>query len=307
MLWMNLLLYLDVGFAKVSTTYLNATLIFFFITFVVWRYFKEMKFVKDIAEMPNDFQRIEELIMSKLNESELELERYKNELTIQFSEDRDQHLAWVHEVKTPLTAMKLMIEDLPVETRKPLELEWLRIHLLLDQSLHTLRLASIEQDTILDKVMLEKVVLKEIKELKSWCLAKNLAIDVDDIQVDVLSDQKWLSFIIRQILSNAVKYSHKGDIITIYGTKDDEGHQQLHIQDTGDGIDPADVPRIFQKAFTGSTGRKQSASTGMGLYLAQNSAKKLGITIKVQTKVNVGSTFTLTFPNSNEFLKTISK
>ena len=307
MIWMNLLLNLDVGFTSISTMYLNATLLFFFVCFLIWRYIKEMKVVKVIIDSPEEFHRFEDLILTKLHESELELERYKNELTIQFSEDRDQHLAWIHEVKTPLTALKLMIEDLPIETRKPLELEWLRIHLLLDQTLHTLRLRSIEQDTVLDKVSLYPIVLKEIKELQSWCFAKNLAIDVDDIEISVLTDQKWLSFIIRQILSNAVKYSHKGDTITIYVTKDEEGHQKLHIQDTGEGIDPADLPRIFHKSFTGSTGRKQSASTGMGLYLAHNSAKKLGIVIDVHSIVNEGSTFTLTFPIANEFVKTIAK
>ncbi|MGG0658661.1 sensor histidine kinase [Rummeliibacillus pycnus] len=304
---MNLLLNLDVGFTSISTMYLNATLLFFFVCFLIWRYIKEMKVVKVMVDSPKEFHRFEDLILTKLHESELELERYKNELTIQFSEDRDQHLAWIHEVKTPLTALKLMIEDLPLATRKPLELEWLRIHLLLDQTLHTLRLRSIEQDTVLDKVSLYPVVLKEIKELQSWCFAKNLAIDVDDFEISVLTDQKWLSFIIRQILSNAVKYSHKGDTITIYVTKDEEGHQKLHMQDTGEGIDPADLPRIFQKSFTGSTGRKQSASTGMGLYLAHNSAKKLGIIIDVHSIVNEGTTFTITFPEANEFVKTIAK
>ncbi|WP_146548662.1 sensor histidine kinase [Rummeliibacillus suwonensis] len=307
MIWMNILLYLDVEFSNISTTYLNATLLFFFMCFLVWRYIKEMKLVKSITNKPQEFHRIDELILTKLHESALELERYKNELTIQFSEDRDQHLAWIHEVKTPLTAMKLMIEDLPVATRKPLELEWLRIHLLLDQTLHTLRIANIEQDTVFDQFSLHPIVLKEIKELQSWCFAKNLAIDVADLEVSVLSDQKWLSFIIRQILSNAVKYSHRGDTITIYVTTDEKGHQQLHIQDTGEGIDPADLPRIFQKSFTGSMGRKQSASTGMGLYLAQNSAKKLGISIDVHSIVNQGSTFTLTFPNPNDFVTTIAK
>ena len=311
LIWMNILLYLDVGFTHVvSTMYLNATLLFFFICFLVWRYFIEMNLVKKLTDTPRKFLHIEDLILSKLNESELEIERYKNDLSIQFLEDRDQHLAWIHEVKTPLTAMKLMIEDLPQNTRKPLELEWLRIHLLLDQTLHTLRLANIEQDTVLDNVALYPIVLQEIKELQSWCFAKNLAIeadDIEDIEVTVLTDQKWLSFIIRQILSNAVKYSHKGDTISIYVTIDYAGHQKLHVQDTGDGIDPADLPRIFQKSFTGSTGRKQSASTGMGLYLAQNAAKKLGISIDVHSAVNEGSTFTLTFPNANEFVKTLAK
>lgn len=307
MIWMNLLLNLDVGFTSISTMYLNSTLLFFFMCFIIWRYIKEMKIVKTITDSPDEFHRLEDLILTNLHESELDLERFKNELMTQFSEDRDQHLAWIHEVKTPLTAMKLMIEDLPLETRKPLELEWLRIHLLLDQTLHTLRLRSIEQDTVLDKVSLYPIVLKEIKELQSWCFAKNLAIDVEDTDIAILTDQKWLSFIIRQILSNAVKYSHKGDTITIYVTKDEKGHQKLHIQDTGEGIDQSDLPRIFQKSFTGSTGRKQSASTGMGLYLAQNSAKKLGIVIDVHSVVNEGSTFTLTFPEANEFVKTITK
>lgn len=287
--------------------YMNLTTIFFFLVFLLWRYFRESIAIKEMDEDLSEYQCMNDVFLARIKGIEREFEHYQNELNIRRMQERDEHLAWIHEVKTPLTAMKLMIEDLPREYQKPLQVEWLRIHLLLDQTLHTLRLAEIEQDTMMQQINLSSVIMLEVKELQSWCLAKNLAIEVEGNEEKVLTDQKWLSFLLRQILTNAVKYSHNGDVITIRMSTDDKGHKILSIEDTGEGIAPSDLPRIFDKSFTGTTGRKQSASTGMGLYLARNASVKLGINLTVQSSINKGSTFTLTFPTSNPYLETIAK
>ncbi len=307
LIWVNFLIYLDTGFKLISIMYMNLTTIFFFLVFLLWRYFRESIAIKEIDEDLSEYQCMNDVFLARIKGMERKFEHYQNELNIRRLQERDEHLAWIHEVKTPLTALKLMIEDLPREYQKPLQVEWLRIHLLLDQTLHTLRLAEIEQDTMMQEIDLSSVIMHEVKELQSWCLAKNLAIEIEGDEEKVLTDQKWLSFLIRQILTNAVKYSHNGDAITIQMSYDKEGHKIVSIEDTGEGITPSDLPRIFDKSFTGTTGRKQSASTGMGLYLARNAAFKLGINLTVQSTINEGSTFTLTFPTTNTYLETIAK
>ncbi|MGE7623958.1 sensor histidine kinase [Viridibacillus sp. NPDC096237] len=239
---------------------------------------------------------------------ELKWREQLNRVHVESSEDQDRAIGWIHEVKTPLTAMKLMIDSLDDNTLKNrLEIEWLRIHLLLDQELHHIRLSSIENDNRMEIVSIRQTTLREIKNLQTWCIEKGIGFDIENLDAEVLTDQKWTSFIIRQLLSNAVKYSNDNSDIQVYASKDSDGHVYLYIKDSGTGISQADLPRIFNKSFTGTIGRHQTASTGMGLYLAKNAASKLGIQIFVQSEENVGTVFSLRFPLKNEFVKIMSR
>ena len=243
---------------------------------------------------------MEELIL--VNNEEL------NQLKVQHLEENDRILSWIHEVKTPLTAMRLIIDavkERPLQEK--LEVEWLRIHLLLDQQLHHTRLTSLEKDYLVENVPLQKLIHAEIKELQAWCMQKGIGFEIDLLQDEVLSDQKWLAFILRQLLSNAVKYSESDTEIHIFSRKDETGHTVLTVKDFGSGITKGDLPRIFEKSFTGTTGRNTGASTGMGLYLAKNATDRLGIRIAVDSRVDEGSAFLLRFPVKNEMTKITSR
>lgn len=312
---LNILFLLDVGLVGVSIWYVNVILVVSFIIFLFWRYVVETKQLKDflgnVDSQLDDahsrslvlspfqaayFTKIEDIIYDKnteLNQAKVQLQEYSDEL-----------LAWVHEVKAPLTTINLMldhIEDLTL--RRKLEAEWLRLHLLVDQQLHQTRLSSIEKDNYMVEMELRAAVYNEIKAMQAWCIEKGIGFDVEELTETVMTDGKWLAFIVRQILSNAIKYSPANSEIFIFTEVDPTGATLLHIKDNGIGIRKEDLPRIFQKSYTGTAGRESSQSTGMGLYLAHNVAQKIGIRITVQSSVGEGSIFTLRFPLQNEYVK----
>jgi len=310
---MNLLFYLDIGLSKISITYFNVIFISMFLLFLTWRYFKETaqfkNFLGNIFEN-NNLNEVNFEMLSpyqrKYFESVIEIIHQKdvllNSTRMKNLEDTEDVLAWVHEMKTPLTAMKLMIEQIDdYKLQKKIEKEWIRFNYLLDQQLHNSRLTTIEKDNRFEAVNLKSVIHKEIKEYQSWCMEKGLGFHNDGLDCEVLTDRKWLSFIVRQILSNAIKYSFDNTEIRIYTQRVDNGRLLLHFEDTGIGIAKEDLPRIFQKSYTGTVGRESFQSTGMGLYLANNAAQKLGIKILVESIEGKGSIFTLQFPNKNEY------
>lgn len=321
-LWLNILLTLDVTFANTSILYMNSTNLFLFLLFFLWRFFQETKFIKSVLEIPKGdltFDQLiaslpegesvyEKVLMDEFQEIVLLGKQELNDAHTTFLEERDQTLSWIHEMKTPLTSMKLMLDSVDDSTlKKKLEVEWLRLHMLLDQQLHKTRLPSIEKDNLMEDVNVERVIFKEIKELKPWCMERNIGFETIGLDRIVLTDQKWLSFIVRQLISNAVKYSKVHGEIRIFTTDDELGHLILSIQDEGVGMSQADLPRIFDKSFTGRVGRESTSSTGMGLYLAKNAAEKLGITISVISEVDFGSTFSLHFPLQNEMQQILGR
>src|SRR5690606_18983321 len=314
----NILFYFDAGLSTVSIHYYNIVVTLLMMTFLFGRYVRESKQLKLLLENTtidslfsidmnalSPFQRkYVEKVQLVLAEKEYDL----NLMKIKLQEDSEDLLAWVHEMKTPITAMRLMIEQIEDSSlRNKVEKEWLRLHLLLDQQLHSTRIGHIEKDNRMEKVDLKRVIFSEIKEYQAWCLEKGIGFDIQNIDIEVITDKKWLGFIIRQILSNAIKYSFEQSEITIYTEQDDKGHTFLHFKDTGIGIKAEDLPRIFEKSYTGTIGRNKSHSTGMGLYLAKNAATKLGIQLLCVSEEGKGSTFTIQFPIENEYEKTFSR
>lgn len=312
--WLNILLTLDIAFQDISILYINVVYIVALLVFIWWRYKKETIFYKELEEsttfdfLPKGESSFERKITSMMEELILVRNEELNQLKVEHLEENDRTLSWIHEVKTPLTGMKLIIDTIQEHSlQEKLEVEWLRIHLLLDQQLHHTRLPSLEKDYLVESVHLQKLVYKEIKELQAWCMQKGIGFEIDLLQGEVLTDQKWLAFILRQLLSNAVKYSDPNKEIHIFSRQDEAGHTILTVKDFGSGITKADLPRIFEKSFTGTMGRNTVASTGMGLYLTKKAADKLGIRILVESKIDEGSTFTIQFPLKNEMSKIASR
>lgn len=319
LLFINLLFYLDAGFSGVSIRYFNIVISSVIAAFSGWRYVKETGDLKTFLGMISNEGTIldaEQLAFSPFQRKYMEhhlkvMGEKENQLRLtkrKLIDDNDHMLAWVHEMKTPLTAMKLMIEQVDnAKLRNRLENEWMRTHLLLDQQLHHTRLSSIEKDNRLEKMSLKTVVFKEIKEFQPWCMEKGIGFQVEGLTGEIVSDKKWLSFIIRQLLSNAIKYSHHNEEIKIFTEQTSSGHALLHIQDAGIGISPEDLPRIFHKSYTGTIGREFVQSTGMGLFLAKNACEKLGIRIWVNSQLHSGSTFILQFPLENEYQQILGR
>ena len=311
----NVLFSLDAGLEGISIWYMNVSLVISFVIFLIWRFVVEVRQLKDFlgnVESQLDDGHTKGLALSPFQTAYLtkiadvfyDKNTELNQAKVQLQEYSDELLAWVHEVKAPLTSINLMldhIEDLTL--RRKLENEWLRLHLLVDQQLHQTRLASIEKDNFMTEIELRTVVYKEIRAMQAWCIEKGIGFDVAELTEAVMTDGKWLAFIIRQILSNAIKYSPANSEVFIFTEIDATGATLLHIKDAGIGIRKEDLPRIFHKSYTGTAGRESAQSTGMGLYLAHNVAQKIGVRITVQSSVGEGSIFTLRFPLQNEYVK----
>ena len=308
-IWMNVVFRLDAGFTNVSVLYFNLVYSILFIVFLCWRYLKYNKQalvlqkydIKQSEQLP--LTPLQQIVFTRFTEQFQQQEVLVNDLNVQLQEQSDDLLAWVHEVKSPLTSLKLLIEqtdDIKLKTR--LEQEWLRLYLLVDQQLHQTRLQTIEQDNRMQQVPLRTVIVQEIRDLQSWCIEKGIGFEIEELEQTVITDQKWLGFILRQILTNAVKYSHPNEEIRIF-TSQQNSHLLLHIEDGGIGISSEDLPRVFRKSYTGTVGRESTAATGMGLYLAQIAAAKLGITITLQSQLAKGTCVTLTFPEANHYTK----
>lgn len=302
--------YIDSAIPLTPILYLVFLSMISFTIFLVIRYNKETKFYKSLEERDNNLDLtsiaspespFEQMIEhSMTNQTEL-LKQSASHNLMTLAQEKDDLLSWIHEVKTPLTAMHLMIDRLDDEMLKThLTYEWLRIHLLLDQQLHQRRIPFIENDLYIENLDLETIIFNEIKTLQSWCIQKGIGFDIHLEVPEVLSDAKWLAFILRQLLTNAVKYSQSSDIIINSYQRADQTF--LEVKDDGRGIDPKDLPRIFDKGFTSTTMHQDTAATGMGLYLAKKSAQSLLIHIHVKSTVGAGTAFTLTFPQRNEFV-----
>ena len=300
---LNILFLLDQGFANVSILYFNLIYYVLFMLFLVVLYNKDKKVLRE-----NDFNQLSPVPQKVANYYEAELAELKHKyilLKSNYGEKDDELLAWVHEMKSPLTAMKLMLNQLGSDDphKGKLEKEWLRLYLLLDQQLHTTRILTIEQDSKIEQLSLRSAVIEEIKSFQPWCMEKGIGFELDELNDEVTTDKKWLCFIIRQYISNAVKYSQENSVIEVKTSYSPQGHLLLKVVDYGKGIAMQDLRRVFKKSYTGATGRESSIASGMGLYLAKQAADSLGLKLYLQSEVGKGTTAVIQFPLTNEYTK----
>ena len=312
----DLLILLDKGIyvQTSSIVYLNALFLLSFTAFFLWRYRKETKYaaaLAALAEERND-DWIEALPVAEnvrdeitgeaLRAADLLFRRKLSECKMAHLIENDYTASWVHEAKAPLTAMKLTIDaNRSDPAMRKIEAEWLRIYLLIDRQLYMTRLPFLESDYVLEAAAIQRLAAKEVRELASWCVEKNLAVEFEGEDAEVVTDSKWCRFMIRQVLTNAVKYSPGGGTIVISTETAKAGHVILSIKDEGPGIPAHDLPRIFDKGFTGGNGRLQNAATGLGLYLAQTVAAKIGITLEAQSEPGKGTVMRMMFTAKNDF------
>ncbi|MEI4789124.1 sensor histidine kinase [Bacillus sp. FJAT-53060] len=302
--------YLDTTIPVASLFYIVLLSTLLMIVFLFFRYRKETDYYQSLKEWDEHIDPqmrmgpsspFEQIVHDATSEQIARYRQMAAEQKSALEEEKDELLSWIHEVKTPLTAMHLMIDRLTEEPLKSnMTYEWLRIHLLLDAQLHQSRIRHIENDLLIEKLDLQNIIAKEIKALQSWCMQKGIGFELALEERDVLSDSKWLSFIMRQVLTNAVKYSHSSDIVIKSRKKDEQ--VILTITDQGRGIDPRDLSRIFEKGFTSTRHHNDTASTGMGLYLTKKGTDALHMTIDVNSTMDQGTTFTFIFPKKNEFV-----
>lgn len=185
----------------------------------------------------------------------------------------DYYTLWAHQIKTPIAAMGLLLQE---EPRPELEGELLKIEQYVEMVLGYLRLGSSATDYVLRACDLDALLRQSIRKYARLFILKKISLDFRETGRQVLTDEKWLAFVFEQLLSNALKYTPEGGRIRVYG----DG-ETLVVADNGIGIQPEDLPRVFENGFTGFNGREDKKSTGIGLYLCRQVMERLnhGITI----------------------------
>lgn len=212
------------------------------------------------------------------------------------NELNDYYLMWGHQIKTPIAAMKLLINDRRDESFV-LQEELFKIEQYVEMVLHYLRLESISSDMLLKKYDLHTLVKQAVRKYSVLFINSGLSLRLEDFQETVLTDEKWLCFVLEQLLSNSIKYTKQGNI-SIY--MQPEAKKTLVIEDTGIGICAEDLPRIFERGFTGYNGRIDRKSTGIGLYLCQQVMNQLAHGIKVSSDEGVGTKVYLDLSRTEE-------
>lgn len=198
------------------------------------------------------------------------------------------YTTWVHQIKTPISVIKMTLQNEDTKEHRMLSSELFRIEQYVEMVLTYLRLESSSFDYVFQEYDLDYIIKETIHKYAPQFIERKIRLQYESVHTKVLTDEKWLSFIIEQILSNCMKYTFQGSV-TITVTPE----QVLKITDTGIGIAPEDLPRIFEKGFTGYNGRSDKKATGLGLYLCQETAKKLSHTISAESVVGEGTTISI--------------
>ena len=225
----------------------------------------------------------EELIHRRDRAAELsaELHRVKTEMN-------DYYTAWVHQIKTPIAVIRMTVHDDDTPEHRAVLGELFRIEQYVDMVLQYARLDSEANDLVIAEYALDPILRASVRKFAPQFVAKRLALNYDGTDLTVITDKKWLSVIIDQRLSNAIKYTPSGAVgITV------EPPGLLCISDTGIGIAPQDLPRIFERGYTGENGRLEKRSSGLGLYLCRRAADMLSVPLRAESTPGEGSRFIL--------------
>ncbi len=237
-----------------------------------------------LDNMPEPSGKIEaeyDTIIRSLYESRRSAE---NEINARYSDMTDYYTMWTHQIKTPIAAMDLILQSAHIAENAELKENLAKIGQYADMALCYARLDSDYTDFLIKEYDLDNIVRQAIRKFSSQFIRKNLKLDYEPLKKKVLTDEKWLLFVIEQVISNAVKYTYTGGVKIYCG----DG-PVLCVEDTGIGIAPEDLPRIFDKGYTGYNGRTDKKASGIGLYLCKRICGKLGHKISAENSSSGGT------------------
>lgn len=260
--------------------------------------------VEEQAQLPEATDDVEMLYHRLLENQSIARSEAESSAAIRQSQMRDYYSMWVHQIKTPISAMKLLLEAereelgqlicddeqsqyLLSDNMDSFEDELFRIEEYVSMALQYQRVSSTENDFVLEKVSVDGVIRDTIKKYAKIMIRRHIGINYSGTGQEVYTDGKWLAFMLEQILSNAIKYTPQG-FVTIE-TAEEKDRFFITIKDTGIGIKAEDLPRVFEKGYTGYNGHADKKATGIGLYLCRQMADKLGHTIRMESEIGKGT------------------
>ena len=285
-----------------------------YITSIIIEYFKRKKFynnllnmleeldekylITEIIKTPNFLEgQIFKNLLEQIDKSMLEnVNKYKY-----MTEDYKEYIElWIHEIKIPIATSKMVIENNKNAITKSIDEELDKVENYIEQALFYARSNTVEKDYYIRKVVLKEIINESIKKNKSSLIQEKISIDIHDLEIEVNTDNKWIVFILNQIIQNSIKYRKKeNSVIEIYANQGKE-NVILYIKDNGIGIKQGEITRVFEKGFTGTNGRlSNKKSTGIGLYLCKKLCNKLGIGIELNSVQNEGTEVKLVFPKDS--------
>lgn len=252
--------------------------VFWFFQWV--RYLEKYRNLKHQFGLEDEFDSIEDIYQAKLQVLEEHLKDQVQESREKEQQQMDYFTLWLHQIKTPLAALSLIQQQLPyTESKKQIEQELVRLEDYTHMTLNYLKLEGTNQELDLVDIDVDIVIRKVLKKYASLFVYNHIQLIYEPTNLHVVSDGKWLEVIVEQLLSNSLKYANEGKIL-IYAKG-----QQLIIEDNGSGIRAEDLPKIFEKGYTGLSGRLHEKSTGLGLFLSRMICKRLGLQLEIESEV----------------------
>lgn len=239
--------------------------------------------------LKNSLEQIDKSMLENVNKYKYMTEDYKEYIEL-----------WIHEIKIPIATSKMVIENNKNAITKSIDEELDKVENYIEQALFYARSNTVEKDYYIRKVVLKEIVNESIKKNKSSLIQEKISIDIHDLEIEVNTDNKWIVFILNQIIQNSIKYRKKeNSVMEIYANQGKE-NVILYIKDNGIGIKQGEITRVFEKGFTGTNGRlSNKKSTGIGLYLCKKLCNKLGIGIELNSVQNEGTEVKLVFPKDS--------
>lgn len=218
----------------------------------------------------------------------------KSEMLNQKDDLNAYFLMWLHQIKTPMTVSKLLLEKPDETTNTKLKMQLMYIEQYINMAMNYLKMIDYSTDMDITQVNLDDIIKNLLKKYSLLFIHNHISLEYQSNLTYVVSDSQWLTILIEQILSNALKYTENGKIAIQYL----EDKHALEIRDTGIGIRSEDIPKIFDRGYSGFNGRMNEKSSGLGLYLARKISERLNIQIEVESKLSKGSVFRLVFPTN---------
>ncbi|MCI6495496.1 MAG: sensor histidine kinase [Anaeromassilibacillus sp.] len=241
-------------------------------------------------EIERDYGDVANILFEENKQIRLKMEERYNEMI-------DYYTMWAHQIKTPIAAMRLNLQNEDSDFSRRLTEDLQRIEQYVEMVLCYLRLDSNSSDYVIREYDIDGIVRQGIKKFASQFIRKKIKLDYRPSDLKVVTDEKWLLFVIEQVLSNSLKYTKQGSISVFVNN-----NQELCIKDTGIGIAPEDLPRIFENGYTGYNGRNDKKASGIGLYLCKRICKNLGHEITASSVLGEGTTIKINLNQKKIFI-----